>query len=602
MPLQEELINAGIKLSSTGYGSHKGLCPQCHSGRKNKADPSLYVTILNESGRDLALLKCYNCGYSDRLPKETIHKPLRATQRKEISKTYTKPEYSAPKGMAQEALDWFASRGITKEVLKAARVKYDVPPKGMVFEGNPEKVIQFPYFDEHSNPVNIKARPLGKKDFRMVKNAKLMLYGLELLNDDQTCCIVEGEIDLLSLRVCGIPNVLSVPNGAPATISEKSEDSGFEYLRNCEHILSRFKEIILCCDQDEAGRNLEYELSRRLGIGRCRRVELPLKDANEVLVRDGVDVLCGYIHDAQPYPLHGIFTVRDLENSCLDFFRNGSKPGRATGWPGLDELYSVRDGELTVITGVPSSGKSEWLDALMVNLSLSDGMKFAIFSPENVPHTEHISKLAAKYQKRSYLKNSWDRMTEEEYIQGLEKVHNHFFFIVAETETDKPTIDWILDKTKALVYRYGINALVIDPYNELEHLRKPMQNETDFISSMLAKVKRFARQTNTHIFFVAHPSKPQGGKVPKNFPTLYDISGGANWNNKADCGIVIRRNYAGNKREVTVDVQKIRFRQVGMKGETKLYYNPSIGVYNSPEDPVGVSSEVRDIFEDADHG
>lgn len=40
-------------------------------------------------------------------------------------------------------------------------------------------------------------------------------------------------------------------------------------------------------------------------------------------------------------------------------------------------------GELTIVTGVPNSGKSEWIDALMCNLNESFGWKFALCSMEN---------------------------------------------------------------------------------------------------------------------------------------------------------------------------------------------------------------------------
>ena len=40
-------------------------------------------------------------------------------------------------------------------------------------------------------------------------------------------------------------------------------------------------------------------------------------------------------------------------------------------------------GELTIVTGVPNSGKSEWIDALLVNLNESVGWKFALCSMEN---------------------------------------------------------------------------------------------------------------------------------------------------------------------------------------------------------------------------
>src|SRR5208282_4290641 len=74
-------------------------------------------------------------------------------------------------------------------------------------------------------------------------------------------------------------------------------------------------------------------------------------------------------------------------------------------------------------------------------------------------------------------------------------------------------IDWILEKARGAVMRHGINGLVIDPYNEIEHRRPPNMTETEYVSEMLGKVKRFAVNHDVHVWFVAHPVKmqPQNG-------------------------------------------------------------------------------------------
>ena len=51
----------------------------------------------------------------------------------------------------------------------------------------------------------------------------------------------------------------------------------------------------------------------------------------------------------------------------------------------------------------------------------------------------------------------------------------------------------MLDIARAAVYRYGIRGLVVDPYNELDHQRPASMNETEYVSQMLTKIKRFAQ-------------------------------------------------------------------------------------------------------------
>ena len=59
--------------------------------------------------------------------------------------------------------------------------------------------------------------------------------------------------------------------------------------------------------------------------------------------------------------------------------------------------------------------------------------------------------------------------------------------------------------------RYGIRGLVIDPYNELDHQRPLHMTETEYVSQMLTKIKRFAQHNEVHVWFVAHPRQLQVG-------------------------------------------------------------------------------------------
>ena len=86
---------------------------------------------------------------------------------------------------------------------------------------------------------------------------------------------------------------------------------------------------------------------------------------------------------------------------------------------------------------------------------------------------------------------------------------------------------------------FGIRGLVIDPYNELDHQRPPGVSETEYVSQMLTKIKRFAQHYDAHVWFVAHPRQLQQWRGDP--PNLYDISGSAHFVNKADNGVVVHR-------------------------------------------------------------
>ena len=136
--------------------------------------------------------------------------------------------------------------------------------------------------------------------------------------------VVEGECDKLALEEAGYRNVGSVPNGAQGNGQATAEDSAaFAYLTGCAGALARAERIILAVDNDEKGRILEAELARRLGRERCWRArwpdseDAPCKDANEVLLRHGADVLRECIEAAEPYPIEGLHNAADYLDDTL---------------------------------------------------------------------------------------------------------------------------------------------------------------------------------------------------------------------------------------------------------------------------------------------
>jgi twinkle protein len=260
-------------------------------------------------------------------------------------------------------LHWFAERGISAATVKRNRiwaVRNFIPRLGAEVE-----CMAFPYF-RNGDLANIKYRAIAEKAFAQVKDAEKILYGLDDIADVQNAIIVEGELDKLALEEAGIRNVVSVPDGAPKEVKAGcSEDAKFSYIASCAGYLERLDQIILAVDNDGPGLALAEELARRIGKERCWRVrwpdggDAPCKDANDVLLMHGADVLRECIEHAEPYPIAGLHGIADFADETLALYRDGRKRGLSTGWASLDEFVTIRPGELSVVTGVPGSGKSE---------------------------------------------------------------------------------------------------------------------------------------------------------------------------------------------------------------------------------------------------
>jgi twinkle protein len=584
--LADLLLEHDLRPRHLSDGNQKLVCPRCSHHRTKATDPCLSLTIDGER----AVWNCHHCQWSGAVSERDSERLIRPRpwQRPASLQSVRVPDDPSP-----EALRWLKQRGIGEATARRNRVgtaRHFIPALGREAD-----CIAFPYF-RAGKLVNVKFRALGTKAFAQVKGAEKIPYGLDDIAGAQTLIIVEGECDKLALDEAGVRNVVSVPNGAQ-TGPRAADDNApaFAWISECVEYLDRAEKIVLAGDADERGRALETELARRLGRERCWRVRWPdsndaaCKDANETLIAHGAEVLRECIETAEPYPVAGLHSAVDFYDDVLSLYRDGRRRGVSTGWPSLDEYMTIRPGEVSVVTGIPNHGKSEFLDALAINLARLHGWRFAVCSFENPPE-EHLAKLAEKYFGAPFWDGPTRRMTESELSAAIGGwIADHFHLIRFDDEV--PTIEAILDKARIAVARYGTRGLVIDPYNEIEHRRPPQMSETEYVSQLLSKLKRFAQNRGVHVWIVAHPTKlpRENGSLP--VPTLYDISGGANWANKADIGLAVHR--PGLQADTQIVVHKVRSKAVGKPGTVTLRWDSATGRYSEiPEASHGVAKSV----------
>ena len=556
-----------IQIGGKGSGPEiKTICPKCSALRRKSNYPCLNVNIDKETWL------CWHCDWRGSL-KSGIQGS--SSPNRYEAKVYRKPDYNVKGKLPDHVLEWFGGRGIGRDVVLSNKIGY-----GKIYMPQILKevfTIQYPYY-RGGEVVNIKYRDRNK-NFRMGAGAERIMYGLTIEIKD-TIIITEGEMDKLSIDQAGFHGAISVPDGAPS-LNTKNYETKFDYLDSESNVFDAAKTVILAVDNDEPGKKLEEELARRIGRGKCKRVIWPdgCKDANETLVEHGEDKLKQCINSAKPYPINGIFDIMDVDDRVKNLYVNGCSRGEMTGWKNLNDLYTVRVGEWTLVTGIPSHGKSEFIDALAINLGKIYGWKFGIYSPENQPIERHIAKLIEKYKGKPFNKGANERLSMDDIDSAMDLLNDYYSFILPGDD-DSHTVESVIELAKALVLRKGIKGLIIDPWNEMDHSRTPGFTETEYISQSLSKIRRFARTYGIHIWLIAHPTKLHKnleGKYP--VPTPYDVSGSAHWRNKADNAITVWRDVEDTKSKVQIHVQKIRFKEIGKIGMAELNYDFVTGQY-----------------------
>ena len=407
----------------------------------------------------------------------------------------------------------------------------------------------------------------GRKNFKLYKGAEKIFYNINSIVGYDSCIIVEGEMDVLAMHEAGVKNVISVPNGA--TLNSNNLD----YLDNCIDYFEDKTEVILALDTDEPGQALKQEFIRRLGAEVCYLVDFDdCKDANEYLLKHGADKLRDVVTSCKQVPLENVSTLYDIEDELKDFVQNGFKPGFQVGLPNFDKIFSTYTGQFITVTGIPSSGKSDFVDQMVVGYNNNYQWKTAYASPENQPTYLHAHKLMRKH---------WQDMPtpgdigSQQWKKIADHVNDNYFFI----DMDKYTLESVLRKGAELVKRKGIKCLVIDPFNKVRDTNAHSDDVNRYTMDYLQKIEIFAKKYDVLVFIVAHPTKMykgQDGKIEE--PTMYNIKGGGEWYDASYHGLLVHRDY--ENKTVKAKVLKVKFQNLGENGaEAHFTWEPRSGSF-----------------------
>ena len=566
------LTDVGIRVKSMRPGqTSKAMCPRCDGGRTHEI--SLSVRIDDDGAG--ATWQCHrgSCGWKDggrtrrdRAPQKAREHAPRPPARHTEEQRVHRPDW---------LYEFFASRRIGARTVNAfgcyAMQRRFPDPLG------DRPAIVFPYYFR-GEVVNRKYRPHPEKNPQLQERDSLpTLFNVDALGDQPNEIVwVDGEPDCLAMFECGIQNVVTLKDGAGG-----GGDKRFEALRTHSDLLTKAQRIVLAGDMDAAGRELREELARRLGRQRCFMVEWPAgcKDACDVLRLHGPDTVVAAVRDAQPYPIEGLQRIK--VGTLLALRHSTPPPLLTTGALATDRILKLPgEGRLIIVTGIPNHGKSRGVMFVQIHLMAEHDRKFLIFSPEMQPW-ENYTALCAQIRcgKPFWPRAGLESMTDDEIIFAEAWLRDRMTLLVSDAEDEPPTLDWIIERARAAVLRDGVTDLLIDPWNEVEYQLRDL-TETQYVGRALQRLRAFALRHGCNVWIIAHPTKQHPAKPGEKLsaPGLYDISGGANWANKADVGITVH-----TPGEVTeIHLTKPRYSRWGRRGaKASLEFDGLTGRYRT---------------------
>jgi twinkle protein len=399
---------------------------------------------------------------------------------------------------------------------------------------------------------NTKVRK-GKGDMPWAESGKpLVLWNLDCTkgdaSGDRQLIIVEGEYDGLACLQAGFRDVVSVPNGAPAGENEEGK-ARYQYLygRDGQLLpeLSKFGSFILAVDGDEKGRFLRDALAVRLGEHRCLWIDWPegCKDANDVLREKGSGALAECLSYPKRMWVDEVATLDDIPD-----------PQKETsfhiGFPELQpHLRFPRSGFITVL-GPYESGKSTFLRQLIYNMSMNHGWRSAITCFEERPKWRTVNAL-----RKTCLGKPLQEATDRELEAATDWVRRNVVFI---QKKKRVLMDGkrLLDRIEYAVKVFGLNMVIIDPVNEIDHNIPSGTSKTDYIGGFIMDFKDLADSYGIVLICCVHPpaeSMRRNSIRKSKFYTLADASDSANFAHKSDIGLCFWRPSAENITLLNID-------------------------------------------------
>lgn len=534
-------------------------CPFCHGGQNKDA----YTFAVNKYNgtynckrgscgkkgnfRDL-------CNYFGEDFKSSLEIPYRR-----VNKVYDRPSEVSLKPLTKEIIEYFNLRCISQKTLEDFKISSDD-------NGN----IVFPFyrdgkliFEKFRRPCKYKKEDSFPKEWGF-KNGEHILFGMDLVSFKSPLYITEGQIDALSLYEAGIHNVVSVPSGV----------NNMEWISSCWEWIEKFNTFVLFGDNDEPGIEMVNTLINRLGEDKCIVVKdypdlifngeiigRTCKDANEILVAYGPEVLKDIAMSAKAEPIHGIVElseVQDIDPTMI--------PRIYTKIPSLDMMIGgLAEGSLTVWTGKRGEGKSTLAGQLLLN-AVQQGYNACAYSGE-LPAHQFKNWLYMQAVEAKYVGVKEDFNTGKRYAVLSDDIKSRIsdwlrgkFFLYDNNYIDNGNqIDSILKVFTMCVRRYNCKLFLVD--NMLSAVCASDEEEYRAQARVADALKKFATKYKVHVILVAHPRKTKAGEQINND----DISGNAAITNLADNVIV------SEKPNQTV----IKNRDFGVTGTIVCEYNPA---------------------------
>ena len=275
----------------------------------------------------------------------------------------------------------------------------------------------------------------------------------------------------------------------------------------------------------------------------------------------------------------GLINYSTFYDRIVEVVKEGDRVGREISLSNFANVFRLRGTGILTITGIPGHGKTEFVDAMIVDLARMYNESSLIIGFEQTPE-EHLIKLARKMIGANITCETWwheknEGIFRENYGFITDKIkHVDIKEVGGKVENILlKSASWVqTERSKGNDPKY----VVIDPFNMLSVQGKVSGHEK--AEEILRQLTHFSHQMGVMIILVAHPFKMKKDEKTGEFeiPNFYSVKGSSAFFEMSYHGLTIYRTSG----MVLVKVLKVKQNNLGEReAEVWFSYDRASGRY-----------------------
>ena len=424
-------------------------------------------------------------------------------------------------------------RGISLETAKKFGVKTTTKSDGSI------NSHMYPYYIANEI-VGTKVRDCTSKDFSWRGSPKgTMLFGQQICQTGgKFITVTEGECDAMATyEMMGSKwPVVSVKNGAGGGVKDVKENLEF---------LESFDNVVICFDNDKAGKEAAQKVARLFKPGKSKVVHLPdeFKDPNDMLRNNRGAAFMAAWWAAKTYTPAGVLDITEMKE---EFFQNDEKESIPYPWVGLNEkLFGIRQGELVTWTGGSGLGKSSVTRELEHWLLKTTNDNVGILALEENWKRTVYGLLSIEANKRLYIKQIRDELPAGELSGYFDKLHDkeNAHRLIVHSHLGVQDVEELFSKLRYMIIGLDCKWVVID---HLGMMTSAMGegDERRAIDNIMTRLRSLVEETGVGMMLVSHLRRVDGNKGHENGVevSLSHLRGSNGIGQISDCVIALERN------------------------------------------------------------